>query len=135
MKKSSPHATNEQLKHQLDSEKSLYEVQCFTEGVFAIRKSSSSIPAMSSFVDPVVNLNIEILMSKIKSTSDGVDMKATSHDSDSIEALLRKLSDENESLKRKDSVNKSYEKLSQRKVRPLTHNHHRVQKSHSQCYP
>ena len=124
MKKSSPHATNEQLKHQLDSEKSLHEVQCFTEGIFAIRKSSSSIPALNSFVDPVINLNIELLMSKIKSSSDGVETKAMSHDSDSIEALLRKLCDENESLKRKDSVNKSNEKLSQRKVRPHPHYHH-----------
>ena len=124
MKKSSPHATNEQLKHQLDSEKSLHEVQCFTEGIFAIRKSSSSVPALNSFVDPVINLNIELLMSKIKSSSDGVETKAMSHDSDSIEALLRKLCDENESLKRKDSVNKSNEKLSQRKVRPHPHYHH-----------
>lgn len=126
MKKSLPHASNEQLKLQLDSEKSLHDVQCFTEGIFAIRKSSSSVPALTSFVDPVVNLNIELLTSKIKSSSDGVDVKAISHDSDSIEALLKKLCDENDSLKRKDSVSKSNERLSQRKVRPLPHYHDQV---------
>lgn len=117
VKKSSSHETSEQLKSHLDSEKHLHEIQCFTEELFATRKASQSGQALSSYVDPVVNLHIDILLSRIKSLSNEAENGEKVNTSASVTALLKKLTTENESLRRKESVSRMNEKLSHKKVR------------------
>ena len=116
-KKSSSHETSEQLKSHLDSEKHLHEIQCFTEELFATRKASQSGQALSSYVDPVVNLHIDILLSRIKSLSNETENGEKVNTSAGVTALLQKLTSENESLRRKESVSRMNEKLSHKKVR------------------
>jgi hypothetical protein len=117
VKKSSSHETSEQLKSHLDSEKHLHEIQCFTEELFATRKASQSGQALSSYVDPVVNLHIDILLSRIKSLSNDAENGEKVNTSAGVTALLQKLTSENESLRRKESVSRMNEKLSHKKVR------------------
>ena len=121
VKRSSSHETSEQLKLQLDSEKHLHEIQCFTEELFATRKSSQSGQALNSYIDPVVNLHIDILLSRIQSLSNETESGEKVNTSAGLTALLQKLSIENESLRRKETVGRMNEKLSHKKVRSSFH--------------
>ena len=117
-KRSSQHDTSEQLKLQLDAEKHLHEIQCFTEELFATRKSSQSGQALNSYIDPVVNLHIDILLSRVQSLSNEAESGEKLNTSAGLTALLQKLSSENESISRKETVSRMNEKLSHKKVRP-----------------
>ena len=116
VKRSSSYETSEQLKLQLDSEKHLHEIQCFTEELFATRKSSQPGLALNTYIDPVVNLHIDILLSRIQSLSNQTENGEKVNTSASTSALLQKLTSENESLKRKENVSRMNEKLSSKKV-------------------
>ena len=117
VKKNSAFESNEQLKLQLDSEKSLHEVQCFAEELFATRKASVRGTILTSFTDPMVNLNIDLLMNRIQSSGNELEHKAKLNLPGTMEALLQKLSIENDDLRRKVSINLINEKLSLKKVR------------------
>lgn len=118
MKKSLPHETNEQLKLQLDSEKALCEVQSFAEEIFATRKSSQTGPSLNSFVDPVVNLNIDVLLKRFQSSTPSGELtsKINPNIPGGLETLLQKLTSENEILKRKETTHRVAEKLTRRQV-------------------
>lgn len=117
VKRNSTFESNEQSKLQLDSEKSLYEVQCFVEEFFATRRTCPRGPTLNSYADPMVNLNIDLLMNRIHSSSREAEHKAQLNLPGTLETLLQKLSRENEALKRKESMNLINEKLSSKKVR------------------
>jgi hypothetical protein len=119
VKRSTPQDTHELTKLQLDSEKSLYEVQCFAEELFATRKSSQTGPSVNSFIDPVVNLNIDLLLSRINTISSEAGNRPLPNTHGGLEALLNKLISENEDLKRKESANNANDKLSKKKVRRI----------------
>ena len=112
--------SNEQSKLQLDSEKSLYEVQCFAEELFASRKMCQKGPALNAFVDPIVNLNIDLLLNKIQSSANDPENKGKLCLPGTQDTIIQKLIVENEALRRKESVAKIDEKLSLRKVRKLS---------------
>ena len=107
--------SNEMLKLQLDSEKSLHEVQCFVEELFATSKSCPRGPVLNTFVDPVVNLNIDLLLHKIRSSASN-DHAEMLQLPGSLETLLQKLSAENEILRRNETIFKVNESLLQKKV-------------------
>jgi hypothetical protein len=119
VKRSTPQDTHELTKLQLDSEKSLYEVQCFAEELFATRKSSQTGPSVNSFIDPVVNLNIDLLLSRINTISSEAGNRPLPNTHGGLEALLNKLISENEDLKRKESANNANDRLSKKKVRRI----------------
>ena len=119
VKRSTPQETHEVTKLQLDSEKSLYEVQCFAEELFATRKSSQTGPSVNSFIDPVVNLNIDLLLSRINTISSEAGNRPLPNTHGGLEALLNKLISENEDLKRKESANNANDRLSKKKVRRI----------------
>jgi hypothetical protein len=119
VKRSTPQDTHELTKLQLDSEKSLYEVQCFAEELFATRKSSQTGPSVNSFIDPVVNLNIDLLLSRINTICSEAGNRPLPNTHGGLEALLNKLISENEDLKRKESANNANDKLSKKKVRRI----------------
>lgn len=116
VKRSLPQETNEFVKLQLDSEKTLYEVQCFAEELFATRKSSQTGPSVNSFIDPVVNLNIDLLLSRINATGADIGSKPLPNTHGGLETLLHKLISENEDLKRKESANIANDRISKKKV-------------------
>jgi hypothetical protein len=119
VKRSTPQDTHELTKLQLDSEKSLHEVQCFAEELFATRKSSQTGPSVNSFIDPVVNLNIDLLLSRINAISSEAGNRPLPNTHGGLEALLNKLISENEGLKRKEAANIANERLSKKKVRRI----------------
>lgn len=116
-KRSLPQDTHELTKLQLDSEKSLHEVQCFAEELFATRKSSQTGPSINSFIDPVVNLNIDVLLSRINAITSEAGNRPLPNTHGRLEALLNKLISENEDHKRKESASNSNDGLSKKKVR------------------
>lgn len=109
--------SNEMSKLQLDSEKSLHDVQCFVEELFTTRKTCPRGPALNSFVDPVVNLNIDLLLNKIRSSSSEVEHAAKLQLPGSLETLLQKLGSENESLRRNEVKLAVMESELEKKVR------------------
>ena len=117
VKKNSAFESNEQLKLQLDSEKSLHEVQCFTEELLSTRKTCARGTVLTSFTDPMVNLNIDLLMNRIRSSGNELEHRAKLNLPGTMETLLQKLSTENDDLRRKVSINLINEKLSLKKVR------------------
>lgn len=119
VKRSHAPDSNEQSKLQLDSEKSLHEVQCFAEELFASRKMCPQTPSLHAFIDPIVNLNIDLLLNRIQASSSEIENKTRSLPG-TTETLLQKLTIENEALKRKECTAKINEKLSQKKVREWT---------------
>lgn len=119
VKRSLPQETHELTKLQLDSEKTLYEIQCFAEELFASRKSSQTGPSVNSFIDPVVNLNIDLLLSRINAITSEAGNRPLPNTHGGLEALLNKLISENEDLKRKESASNANDRLSKKKVRRI----------------